>query len=92
MNKRQLGEALIRYHNTLNGKQAKALVDTFFNTMAEALTEGHRIEIRGFGSFKMKDYRPYTGRNPKTGKSIQVKKKSLPYFKTGAELKDRVNK
>ena len=92
MNKRQLGEALVKWHNSLTKKDAMSIVDTFFKTMAEALAEGHRIEIRGFGSFKMKNYRPYTGRNPKTGKSIQVKKKSLPYFKTGAELKDRVNK
>ena len=91
MNKSQLGEALIKYHNTLTGKQAKALVDTFFNTMAEALAEGHRIEIRGFGSFKIKEYQPYMGRNPKTDKSIQVKEKRLPYFKTGVELRDRVN-
>ena len=92
MNKSQLGEALVKWHNSLTKKDAKSIVDTFFNTMAEALAKGHRIEIRGFGSFKIKNYQPYKGRNPKTGKSIQVKKKRLPYFKTGVELRDRVNK
>ena len=92
MNKRQVVEALVRYHNTLTGKQAKFLVDTFFDTMGEGLAEGHRIEIRGFGSFKIKEYQPYKGRNPKTGKSVQVQGKRLPHFKMGVELKHRLNK
>ena len=91
MNQRQLGEALVKWHNSLTKKDAKSIVDTFFKTMAEALAEGHRIEIRGFRSFKVKDYEPYKGQNPKTGESVQVQGKRLPHFKMGVELKHRLN-
>jgi integration host factor subunit beta len=59
--------------------------------MTEALVEGGRIEIRGFGSFVVKDYKAYMGRNPKTGEVIQVHRKKLPFFKVGKELRERVN-
>jgi len=55
------------------------------------LIKDDRIEIRGFGSFVMREYKTYTGRNPKTGKEVEVKPKSLPYFKVGKELKGRMN-
>jgi integration host factor subunit beta len=58
--------------------------------MTEALAEGDRIEIRGLGSFVIKDYESYTGRNPKTGELIIVRPKKLPFFKVGKELKERV--
>ena len=92
MNRSQLGEALVKWNNSLTKKDAKSIVDTFIDTMAEALAKGHRIEIRGFGSFKIKAYQPYKGRNPKTGESIRVYGKKLPHFKMGVELKHRVNK
>jgi integration host factor subunit beta len=60
--------------------------------MTRALVEGRRIEIRGFGSFVNKRYEPYIGRNPKTGDAIGVKAKTIPFFKVGKELKDRVNR
>jgi integration host factor subunit beta len=50
-----------------------------------------RVEIRGFGSFVMRDYRPYVGRNPKSGEKIQVKSKTLPFFKSGKDMRDQVN-
>ena len=62
-----------------------------FNEMANALARGDRVEIRGFGSFKVKYYDGYAGRNPKTGKRIEVKPKKLPFFKCGKELKERVD-
>jgi integration host factor subunit beta len=71
-------------------KKAEEIIVTIFEAMAEALGSGDRIEIRGFGSFAMREYRPYTGRNPKTGESISVKPKKLPYFKAGKELRENL--
>ena len=71
---------------------AKKIVDMVFDGFTEALQNGGRIEIRGFGSFSVKHYEAYTGRNPKTAKNITVKPKKLPVFKTGKELKGRVDK
>jgi integration host factor subunit beta len=59
--------------------------------MTDALAKGDNIEIRGFGSFSVKEYGTYYGRNPKTGEKIKVKPKKLPFFKVGKELKERVN-
>jgi len=73
-------------------KEAELVVKTVFASMERALTEEDRIEIRGFGSFKVKFYQGYEGRNPRTGDGIQVKNKKLPFFKVGKELKERVNK
>lgn len=70
---------------------AKVIVDTIFDTMRESLEKGERIEIRGFRSFVVRDYGGYKGRNPKTGKIVDVPPKKLPYFKTGKELKEMVN-
>jgi integration host factor subunit beta len=67
------------------------VVDSFFNEMANALAGGDRVEIRGLCSFYVKDYPGYTGRNPKTGDTVQVPAKKLPFFKCGKDLKDRVD-
>ena len=75
----------------LTKKRAEDLVDLIFNSMSEALLKGDRIEIRGFGSFVVRIYESYTGRNPRTGESIQVKPKKLPFFKVGKELKEKVD-
>ena len=69
----------------------EAMVDLIFDNMAEYLIKGERVELRGFGSFAVRSYEGYTGRNPKTGESIEVKPKKLPFFKTGKELKTRVD-
>ena len=71
--------------------RAEELVDLFFNSMSQALCEGGRVEIRGFGAFSVKDYKSYIGRNPKTGEEVQVPPKSLPVWRTGTELKQRVD-
>ncbi len=72
-------------------KVTEEVVNHVFDTMTETLAQGGRIEIRGFGSFVTKDYGSYTGRNPRTGESIQVAPKRLPTFKVGKELRERVN-
>jgi integration host factor subunit beta len=71
-------------------RKADEIVDTLFGTMSKALVKGDRIEIRGFGSFTVRDYEGYTGRNPKTGEEIAVNSKKLPFFKVGKELADRL--
>lgn len=75
----------------LTVRKAEDVVNTIFNGMADALAKGDRVEIRGFGSFKVKKYEGYTGHNPKTGEIIQVKPKKLPFFKCGKGLKERVD-
>ena len=70
---------------------ARFIVDALFDGMRESLEKGERIEIRGFGTFVVRHYRAYKGRNPKTGKIVDVPPKKLPYFKVGKELKEVVN-
>jgi integration host factor subunit beta len=72
-------------------KVAKVIVDTFFDAMSESLEKSERIEIRGFGSFSVRHYGAYKGRNPKTGKIVDVPPKKLPYFKVGREMKKSLN-
>jgi integration host factor subunit beta len=72
-------------------KKADRLVTLIFHEMSEALAKGERVEIRGFGSFKIKHYDGYIGRNPKTSEVFEVKSKNLPFFKCGLELKRRMN-
>ena len=89
MNKSELIEELA-VKKGLSYKKAEEIVNTIFDSMTNAMVHGDRIEIRGFGSFVVNDYKAYTGRNPKTGESISVKPKKLPFFKVGKELKERV--
>ena len=70
---------------------AREIVDIFFEDMTQALIKGDRVELRGFGSFMVKAYRGYTGRNPKTGEKTEVKSKRLPFFKVGKGLRERVD-
>jgi integration host factor subunit beta len=90
MNKSGLIEALSRKEN-LTEKMAIDVVNLVFKGFTNELTENGRIEIRGFGSFVVRKYEAYTGRNPKTGKNIKVFPKKLPFFKVGKELKERVD-
>jgi integration host factor subunit beta len=91
MNKSSLIESLSRKEN-LAEKKASDIVNLIFKGFTEELKNGGRIEIRGFGSFVVREYGAYTGRNPKTGRNIQVTPKKLPFFKVGKELKERVDK
>lgn len=81
----KLGEEL-----KLNRKVAKIAVDTIIDTIKKAIVDGERVEIRGFGSFSLRNYKAYTGRNPKSGEVVHVEPKKLPYFKVGKELKDMI--
>ncbi len=90
MNKSGLIKALAKEFD-LPLRKSEEIVDKFFETMTKTLVWDERIEIRGFGSFVVKEYGGYTGRNPKTGDKIVVKPKRLPFFKPGKELKDRVD-
>ena len=90
MNKSELIEALAQEIN-IPHREAAAITNTIINTMTEALAKGESIEIRGFGSFVIKRYDSYEGRNPKTGKKIKVKPKKLPFFKVGKDLREQVN-
>ncbi len=72
-------------------REAGSITNTLIETMSDALVNGEAIEIRGFGSFVVKEYDSYTGRNPKTGQKIKVSPKKLPFFKVGKELRERVN-
>ena len=75
----------------LQRNKAEAAVDTVFETLKRALAEGQRIELRGFGSFELNHRPPRTGRNPKSGQTVQVPEKYRPHFKAGRELRERVN-
>ena len=90
MNKSQLIERIAREEG-ITIKNAANVVNIVFDSMADSLAKGDRVEIRGFGSFKVKSYNSYQGRNPKTGEIIKVREKKLPYFKVGKEMKDRVD-
>ena len=90
MNKSELIEALSIQKN-LTYKKSEQIVNLIFDGMSQALIDNDRIEIRGFGSFMVKDYKAYMGRNPKTGEIIQVEQKKLPFFKVGKELRERVD-
>ncbi|WP_054697688.1 HU family DNA-binding protein [Desulfosarcina cetonica] len=90
MNKLELVERL-RQATDLGRAQAQQVVDIFFTSMADALAKGDRVEVRGLCSFFVKEYKAYTGRNPKTGAKVPIKPKRLPFFKVGKELKARVD-
>ncbi len=72
--------------------EAKEIVSTFFDSIKDALKNGDRVEIRGFGSFTMKEYKGYQGRNPKTGIVVDVQPKKLPFYRAGKDLKDYLNR
>jgi integration host factor subunit beta len=90
MNKADLIEALA-VKEGLQEKEAYTIINLIFDGFTDTLKKGGRIEIRGFGSFSVREYGAYTGSNPKTGKKVDVKPKRLPFFKVGKELKERVN-
>jgi integration host factor subunit beta len=90
MNKSGLIAALSTKEN-LPEINASKIINLIFDGFTDVLKKNGKIEIRGFGSFTVREYEPYTGRNPKTGKKTQVNAKKLPFFKVGKELKARVN-
>ena len=90
MNKPDLIQAL-KDSNHLSRSEAEAVINLFFDKMADALAQGDRVEIRGLCSFFVKKYDEYIGRNPKTGELVKIAPKKLPFFKVGKDLKDRVD-
>ena len=90
MNKSELIEKLSE-RSGLNVIQAEEIVNLIYRKMRDTMVSGGRIEIRGFGSFVVKEYQAYQGRNPKTGDKIAVPPKKLPFFKVGKELKERID-
>jgi integration host factor subunit beta len=90
MNKSELQDALSRELN-LPLQTAASIVTTILDSMTNTLVNGDNVELRGFGRFSVRDYEPYTGRNPKTGEKTLVKAKKLPVFKVGRELKETVD-
>ncbi|MFO7748871.1 MAG: HU family DNA-binding protein [Desulfobacteraceae bacterium] len=90
MNKLELIAAL-KQKAGLTKTEAVEIVQIFFDSLTHALKNGERVEIRGLCSFYIKEYKSYTGRNPKTGKKVTIPAKKLPFFKCGKDLKERVN-
>ena len=90
MTKSELIEA-IAARGELTKARAEMVVNCVFDAMTEALQRGEGIEIRGYGSFTVRPYKPYAGRNPRTGQPVPVPAKRLPFFKVGKELKELVN-
>lgn len=90
MTKSELIEAVAQ-RNKITKSRAELVVNCVFDTMTAALERSEGIEIRGFGSFTMREYKPYAGRNPRTGRTVSVPEKRLPFFKVGKELKELVN-
>ncbi|MCM1567061.1 MAG: integration host factor subunit beta [Dehalobacter sp.] len=90
MNKSELIEALAVKKN-ISQKKSEETINILLISITNALEAGERVEVRGFGSFVVRDYNPYVGRNPRTGEAITVKSKKLPFFKVGKELKEKVD-
>jgi len=90
MNKSELIEALAE-DIKVPIREAASITNTIIDAMSDALSREESIEIRGFGSFVVKEYDSYTGRNPKTGEKIKVAPKKLPFFKVGKDLREQVN-
>ncbi len=90
MTKAELVEEVSRVSD-LTKKHSEVIVDTVFRSIILALQRGEKIELRGFGSFRLRKREPRKGRNPKTGARVEVPPKQVPYFKPGKELKDLIN-
>ena len=91
MTKSELIEKLLAKHPTLPVKEIENMVKDILEFISQSLENGDRVEVRGFGSFSLHHRQPRLGRNPKTGDSVNLSAKSVPYFKAGKELKARVD-
>lgn len=92
MTKSGLIEKITESIKDLTRKQTEIIVDTVFDSMKEALSRGEKVEIRGFGNFRLKKRRPRKARNPKTGEGVEVPPKSVVHFKVGKDLRESINK
>jgi len=91
MTKSELIDKLVEVRGALTRKDSEAVVSVVFDAMSEALTMGDKVEIRGFGSFTIRDREPREARNPKSGEIVKIPSKKTPFFKTGKDLRERVN-
>ncbi len=91
MTKSELIARLTERHPGLKSRDFERIVTTLFDEICNALERGDRVELRGFGAFSVRDRAPRTGRNPRTGATVQVARKRVPHFKTGKELRERLN-
>ena len=87
----ELLQALAKQSPSMRGEEIERVVDVFFDEIAKRLAEGGRVELRGFGAFSVKRRDARVGRNPRTGASVEVEEKHVPFFKTGKLLRDRLN-
>lgn len=92
MTKSALIEKLSEKIEGLTKKQTEVIVDTVFESIKNALAQGEKVEIRGFGNFKLRSRKARKARNPKTGESVDVPPKKVPYFKVGKELREMINR
>ena len=92
MTKSELIAHLAAANPHLRQPDVELIVTTIFDEITAALARGDRVELRGFGAFSTKARDPRTGRNPRTGEAVEVSAKSVPYFKPGKELRERINK
>ena len=91
MTKSELIEKLVLDYPLISKKESELIITSVFDDIASALVSGDRVEIRGFGSFSVKDRGARLARNPKTGEQVDIGSKKVPFFKTGKELKERVD-
>lgn len=91
MTRSELIQTLSERNPHLFMRDLENIVDAFFGEISQALVKGDRVELRGFGTFSVKERAARTGRNPRTGQSVEVGAKRLPFFKSGKELRDRLN-
>lgn len=91
MTKSELVEKIMVANGFLNRKESELVVNIIFDSMAKALKDGDKVEIRGFGSFTVREREAREARNPKNGEIVKISAKRTPFFKTGKELKERVN-
>jgi integration host factor beta subunit len=91
MTKSELVEKIMETNGFLNRKESELVVNIIFDSMTKALKDGDKVEIRGFGSFTVREREAREARNPKNGEIVKISAKRTPFFKTGKELKERVN-
>jgi len=91
MTKSELIEAVSTQIKSFSKKDVEIIVDSLFQAMSDSLSNGEKVEIRGFGSFKIKEREGRQGRNPKSGENIFIEAKRVPFFKAGKEIRERIN-
>jgi len=91
MTKSELVEKIMENNSFLNRKESELVVNIIFDSMTNALKNGDKVEIRGFGSFTVREREAREARNPKNGEIVKIAAKRTPFFKTGKDLKERVN-